>query len=126
MRYIIFILGTIFCSCTTYCQTPIVIKGIVIDRSGAPIPYCSVSVKGSRVSATTNECGEFELLAKQQEFTIVFNCMSTYDFVPFEKRFKEKNISKDEIILFQLKGRGKTNNKECQKRINKKLKKFRV
>ena len=125
MRHTLLIYLTIFSVCIANGQGPKAIKGIAVDKSNSPIPYCTVSVKGTKVSATTNKCGEFELPTVQPEFTIVFNCISTHDFITFERRVDMKEISDDETILFVLRNHGKYKNNECKK-VDKRLKKLKV
>lgn len=125
MRHTLLIFLTIFSACIACGQEPKVIKGIAVDKSNSPIPYCTVSVKGTKASATTNKCGEFELPTNQPEFTIVFNCMSTHDFETFERRINMKEISDGETVLFVLRNHGKYKNKECKK-VDKRLKKLNV
>jgi hypothetical protein len=126
MRVILFMVMAIFTTCSTYGQGTLSINGIVIDKGGSPIPYCNVSVKGTTIASTTNQCGEFELTTHQQQFTIVFNCVYTQDFVTFEKRISAQEIHSKGTILFKLKNHGKIKNKECKKKIDKRLKKITV
>jgi hypothetical protein len=126
MRLIKFIIVTIFWAFSTHGQEPKKIKGIAVEKTGTPVPYCSVSVKGTKIGATTNNCGEFQLTTGQEEFTIVFSCMSTHDFITFERRINPKEINNDETVVFQLKKHGKIINKECKKTIDKKLKKLPI
>jgi hypothetical protein len=125
MRPIALIIVTILLAFATYGQDSKTIKGIVVDKSGFPIPYCTVSEKGTKNAALTNNCGEFELATAEQEFTIVFNC-PTHDFVAFERRVNPQELRSNETIVFRLKGHGKTVNKECKKKVDKRLKKLTV
>jgi hypothetical protein len=126
MRFYLTILLSIFSALIAYGQSPKAIKGIVVDKANSLIPYCTVSVKGTKVSTTTNGCGEFELSTEQQEFTIVFSCMSTHDFVTFERRVDVKEISGGGTILFVLGNHGKIKNRECKIKVKKGLKKLLV
>ena len=126
MRLPIIILSTIFNACITYGQDHKAIKGIAVDKSNSPIPYCTISVKGTKMSATTDKCGEFELPIIQPEFTIVFNCMATHDFITFERRVDEKEIPDGETVLFVLRNHGRYKNKECKKKVDKGLRKLKV
>lgn len=111
---------------STYGQDSERIKGIVVDKFGTPIPYCNVSLKGTKIAAQTNQCGEFELAAGKEGFTIVFNCMSTQDFITFESRINPQDARYDETVVFQLEKHGKTVNKECNKKVDKRLRKLTV
>jgi hypothetical protein len=126
MRLVLIILSTIFSTCITYGQDPKAIKGIAVDKSNSPIPYCTVSVKGTKVSATTDKCGKFELPIVQPEFTIVFNCMATHDFITFERRVDVKEIPDGETILFVLRNHGRYKNKECKMKVDRRFKKLKV
>jgi len=126
MRQTTFIIVTFLTSLLTYGQETNPVKGIATDKAGTPIPFCNVSVKGTKIAATTNTCGEFELVTAQNDFTIVFSCMSTHDFITFERRVKGQEINGNDTIVFQLRQHGKTLNKECQKQIDKKLRKLIV
>jgi hypothetical protein len=126
MRLALIIISTIFSTCITYGQDHKAIKGIAVDKSNSPIPYCTVSVKGTNVSATTGKCGEFELPTVPQGFTIVFNCMSTHDFVTFERRVDLKEITGSETILFVLRNHSKYKNKECKTKVDSRLKKLKM
>jgi hypothetical protein len=126
MRLTLIILLTIFRTWITFGQAPKAIKGIVVDKSNSPIPYCTVFVKGTKLSATTDKCGEFELPTVQPEFTIVFNCMSTHDFESFERMIDVKEIPEGETVLFVLRNHGKYKNKECKMKVDKRLKKLKV
>jgi hypothetical protein len=117
---------TIFSTCLTYGQGTKAIKGIAVDKSNSPIPYCTVSVKGTKVSATTDKCGEFELPTVQPQFTIVFNCVYTHDFVTFERRVDAKEIPDGETVLFVLQNHGRYKNKECKMKVDKRLRKLKV
>ena len=117
---------TIFSTSIAYGQGSKTIKGIAVDKSNSPIPYCTVSVKGTKLSATTDKCGEFELPTVQPEFTIVFNCMSTHDFITFERRVDVKEISDGETVLFVLRNHGRYKNKECKMKVDKRLAKLKV
>jgi hypothetical protein len=126
MRHTLLIFLTILSAFIAHGQVTKAVKGIVVDKSNSPIPYCTVSVKGTKVSATTNKCGEFELPTEQPEFTIVFNCMSTHDFITFERRVGVKEIPDGETVLFVLRNHGRYKNKECNMKMDKKLKKLKV
>lgn len=102
-----------------YEQEITVIKGIAVERTGTPIPYCSVSVKGTKIAATTNNCGEFELAAGKEEFTIVFSCLHTHDFITIEKRVNPQEVPHGNTIVFRLEKHGKILNKECKKELDK-------
>ncbi len=102
------------------------IKGIVITRDGTTIPYCDVSIKGTTFSVITNQCGEFELSTDKNEFTIVFNCSSTHDFITFEKILRREEMYNGQLFLFELKKHTKLKNKVCKKAINKGAKKIVV
>jgi len=109
-----------------YGQESKTIKGIAVEKTGTPIPNCTVSIKGTKIAATTDNCGEFELATGQEEFTIVFSCMSTHDFITFERRISLQEIHNDETVVFQLKRHGKFQNKECNKEFDKRLRKIKV
>jgi hypothetical protein len=126
MRPILIILLTIFSTCITYGQALKTIKGIAVDKSNSPIPNCTVFVKGTKLSATTDKCGVFELPTAQPEFTIVFNCMSTHDFITFERRVDVKEIPDGETVLFVLRKHGRYKNTECKMKLDKRLKKLKV
>jgi hypothetical protein len=126
MRLILIISAAIFCACSTYGQAEKFMKGVVVNRAGQPISFCNVSIKGSKVAATTNTCGEFELASDSAEFTIVFNCMSTHDFVNFEKKIKLDGTYSNGTILFQLNRHGKVNYKGCKQNLDKPIKKVSV
>jgi hypothetical protein len=44
-----------------------VVKGIVKDEEGNPIPFASIMVKGTHRGAAANEKGEFEVINKEEE-----------------------------------------------------------
>lgn len=98
-------------------QTGKVIKGIVTDKWHTPISFCSVSIKGTQISTTTNTCGEFELFVRQEDFTIVFNV----GFVPFERRIRHKEIQNKETVIFLIRAHGRITNRECKKKVGKKI-----
>ena len=110
---------------SSYGQNSRVVKGIATDKAGTPLPFCNVSIKGTKIAAATNSCGEFELAIVQGDFTIVFNCMSTHDFISFERRVKQEEIHEGDTVVFQLNKHGKILNKKCNK-VNKKLRKLIV
>jgi hypothetical protein len=126
MRFPVTILLAVFSTCIAYGQSPKAIRGIAVDKSNSPIPYCTVSVKGTKVSTTADKCGIFELPTVQPEFTIVFNCMATHDFISFERRVDSKEIPEGETVLFVLLNHGRYKNKECKTKVDKRLKKLRV
>lgn len=47
------------------------IKGIVIDESGRPVPGASIKIKGSTVSAMTTASGEFTINAKAGDVLVI-------------------------------------------------------
>ena len=126
MRPATFITIIIILTYTAYGQESKTIKGITVEKTGTPIPNCSVSIKGTKIAATTNNCGEFEFVTVEKEFTIVFNCISTHDFTTFEKRINLQEINNGETVVFQLKRHGKFQNKECIKGFDKRLRKIKV
>ena len=107
-------------------QDSSILKGIVIDKSGTPIPFCNVSIKGQKISAVTNECGEFSINSNQSKFTLVFNCSPTHGFVTFESIINKKFILGKDTILFQLNKHGRIENNNCKKNINRIYKKIKV
>ncbi|MET4543390.1 TonB-linked SusC/RagA family outer membrane protein [Pedobacter africanus] len=48
-----------------------IIKGIVIDESGRPVPGASIKIKGSTVSAMTTASGEFTINAKAGDVLVI-------------------------------------------------------
>ena len=126
MRYIIFIVLTMQMSLPVLGQDSFLLKGIAIDKSGTPVSFCKVSIKGKNISAVTNECGEFSIHPNQSEFTLVFNCSSTHDFVTFERIISNKDILGKDTILFQLKEHSGIENNNCNKTINKGFKKIKL
>lgn len=122
MQTFTIILFSAFLALSAFGQSSNSVKGIVTDKFGYPIPFCNVSVKGTKTAATTDSCGKFELTTGQADFTIVFNCMFTNDFMTFERRLNQVEIQTGNTIVFQLNKHRKTTNKQCKK-ADKRLKK---
>ena len=125
MRPFTFIIVAIFLTLATYGQNSKVVKGIATDKAGTPIPFCNVSIKGTKIAVATSNCGEFELTLGQNDYTIVFSCMSTHDFVTFERIVKKEEITEGDTVVFQLNKHGRMTNNECKK-VSKKLHKLIV
>lgn len=54
-------------------------KGIVTDRSGAPLPAVTVLVKGTQTGTSTSSDGRFSLPGLQAGSTLVFTCLGMQD-----------------------------------------------
>ena len=52
---------------------PAIVKGIVTDENGKPIPGASVLVKGTKIATSTNENGEFSFVNIDDNSTLVFS-----------------------------------------------------
>ncbi|SCY64558.1 DUF5686 and carboxypeptidase regulatory-like domain-containing protein [Flavobacterium caeni] len=57
-----------FCSVAVFAQ----VKGVVSDEKGNPLPFVSIYIDGSYIGTTTNEKGEYELMAKPSKYILVF------------------------------------------------------
>jgi hypothetical protein len=125
MKLLLLTFTVIFWASQSEAQDSKIIKGIATNRTGTPIPYCTVSIKGTKKATTTNNCGEFELSTNQSRCTIVFSCMSTHDFVTFERALKPQEFY-DEVVIFQINNHGKFNNKDCETKVYKKKRKLVV
>lgn len=88
------------------------------------MPYCTISIKGTKVQVASNKCGEFTLETDKLEFTILFNCFSTHDFRTFEKQINSADFHKGAEVLFKLKNHRRLINKECNSKISKRLRKI--
>jgi hypothetical protein len=113
-------------SFATYGQGNKIFNGIAVEKSGTPIPFCTVSVKGTKIADVTNACGQFQLETDQKEVTVSFSCMSTHDFITFERRINLQHLDSGDTIVFRLKQHGRIVNKECKKRRYKSLQKLIV
>jgi hypothetical protein len=126
MAHVTLIVVLLSLTLINYGQPSRTITGIAVDKSNTPIPFCNVSIKGTKNQAITNSCGEFQLTTTDREFTITFNCLATHDFLTFEKRFNSEEIGESKTIRFKLKRHNKIKTNECTKPIDKKLKTIKV
>jgi hypothetical protein len=120
MKHIIFIVAIIFLTLITFGQDVTVIKGILTNNIGTPISFCSVSIKGTQIAATTNDCGEFELPFPKEDFTIVFNG----GYIPFEVRLKSTDFKNYEPIVFRIRKYGKVSSDNCKVKSKRKLRRI--
>jgi hypothetical protein len=70
-----------------------VLKGVVKDESGNPLPYAHVYVKNTTYGIATNQKGEFWLELKPGNYTIVFS------FVGHQTIEKDISIKHDVVVL---------------------------
>ena len=124
LRNIILTLLTFF-TIVTYGQQIRTIKGIALDKGGDPILGCNVFIKGTTNGTVTDTCGEFELTTTQNEFTVMFSCL-TSDMRAFETTLKTTEFKEGDKVIFQLRGHWKMKNKDCKRSIDKELKKYKI
>lgn len=107
-------------------QTAKKINGIAVERRGDRITFCSVTIKGNQNSTMTDSCGFFQLWFPPEEFTIVFNCSSTHDFVTFEERINPIKLQEGDTILFRVRRHGKISKNRCKSPLPKRVQKIKV
>ncbi|MFN8844954.1 MAG: carboxypeptidase-like regulatory domain-containing protein [Chryseotalea sp.] len=99
------------------------IKGIAIDKGGNPILGCNVFIKGTTTGTITDPCGEFELRTNENTFTVMFSCL-TSDLRTFESVIKTDDFNEGDKVIFHLRGHWSMKNRDCKRRISKKLRKY--
>ena len=73
------------------------IKGNITNQDGDPLPFASISVKGTTLGATASSTGEYFLMLSPGTYTLV--CQH----VGFERQEKKVTVLRDDIQLnFQL------------------------
>ena len=72
--YILFYLLSIFVSCSSQKDSKFItkiVKGIIIDESGSPLPTAYIRVKNTKSITMADIDGKFEIDAKKGDFLIV-------------------------------------------------------
>src|SRR5689334_21429110 len=73
------------------------ITGIITDAQGNPLPYASVSVKGSNKGTTSNSAGKYALTLSPGTYTLI--CQ----YVGYTRQEKIVTITAgDEVVNFSL------------------------
>src|SRR6185503_12244121 len=73
------------------------ITGLVTDNNGKPLPYASISIKGTNKGATSNSVGKYSIHLIPGEYTLV--CQ----YVGYGRSEKKVIVtSEDQVINFIL------------------------
>lgn len=90
------ILLTLFVSFVFHASAGI-ITGVVTDNSGKPLPYASISIKGTNRGATSNSIGKYSFNLSPGEYTLV--CQ----YVGYGRSEKKITVaSEDQVVNFTL------------------------
>lgn len=74
-----------------------IITGLVTDNNGKPLPYASISIKGTNRGATSNSTGKYSLNLSPGEYTLV--CQ----YVGYGRSEKKITVaSEDQVVNFIL------------------------
>ncbi len=82
----------------SFAQTKGTIKGVITDKeaSNAPLPFANVLVKGTNVTTTTNENGEYFLKIDPGTYNVEFS------FVGYENVVSPITVKNGEIVEFNI------------------------
>jgi len=72
------------------------VKGIVRDEAGEPMPYVNVSVKGKSTGTTTDSKGQYQIQLSAGTHTLIFT------FVGFEKQEKTFSLRANETLQLDI------------------------
>ncbi len=75
-----------FCAVTSHAQ---VLRGIIVDSEGVPVPYSTVYIRELSLGSATNSEGRFELKLNAGTYVCVFQSMG------YQTVVKEINLKKD-------------------------------
>src|SRR5687767_3400843 len=89
------LLAFLFCQ-ISLCSFAGKISGLITDDKGNPLPYASVSVKGTTKGTTSNSTGRYSITLSPGKYTLV--CQ----YVGYGKSEKTITVAEDEVVNFSL------------------------
>jgi len=94
MKQVFFLSLLLFLTAILFAFVPVTITGIVSDDSGKPIPYVSVTIKGTNKGVSTNIDGSFSIAVNDDKAVLVISAVGFLS--------KEIKLGKDKKLIIHL------------------------
>jgi TonB-linked SusC/RagA family outer membrane protein len=107
MRKIVLLVLLLACTALTFAQTRS-IKGKVTDEKGNPIPFASISVKGTQTGTAADGSGDFSIQAKTGDILVVSAIGISSKEIPvtsassFAVTLSQQNAEMSEVVVTAL------------------------